>query len=99
MIGILDRIVASALRSQAERGRGGRGGRRRHAALAEAAKQLLTLRATDPLDLTELSGTLGCSPFHLCHVSGDRPDSRSRSFSIRSVCAAPSAGSRIPAPA
>ena len=68
MIGILDRIVASALRSQAERGRGGPGGRRRHAALAEAAKQLLTLRATDPLDLTELSGTLGCSPFHLCHV-------------------------------
>jgi AraC-like DNA-binding protein len=68
MIGILDRIVASALRSQAERARAGLCGRRRHAALAEAAKQLLTLRATDPLDLTELSGTLGCSPFHLCHV-------------------------------
>jgi AraC-like DNA-binding protein len=68
MIGILDRIVASALRSQAERERARPGRRRRHAALAEAAKQLLTLRATDPLDLSELSGALGCSPFHLCHV-------------------------------
>src|SRR5262245_12471070 len=68
MIGILDRIVASALRSQSERERARPGRRRRHAALAEAAKQLLTLRAAEPLDLTELSGTLECSPFHLCHV-------------------------------
>jgi AraC-like DNA-binding protein len=68
MIGILDRIVASALRSQTERERARPGRRRRHTALAEAAKRLLTLRATDPLDLTQLAGALGCSPFHLCHV-------------------------------
>jgi AraC-like DNA-binding protein len=68
MIWILHRIVDSALRTQRERERRSLEGRRRHADLAEGAKTLLTVRAHEPLDLTEIARDLGCSPFHLCHV-------------------------------
>ena len=68
MVWILDRVVASAAKARAARERPGLRAERRHEDLAESAKMLLSLRAGDPLDLTELARELSCSPFHLCHV-------------------------------
>ena len=42
--------------------------RRERAELAEAAKDLLLARLTEPLSLAELAAALHVSPFHLCRV-------------------------------
>lgn len=68
MVWILDRIVASAARARAARERPGLRAPGRHADLAESAKSLLAVKASEPLDLSTLARDLACSPFHLCHV-------------------------------
>ena len=68
IVRILDRVVSSALQVHAARERATAAASRRHADLAEGAKAILALSATQPLDLSDLSAKLGCSPFHLCHI-------------------------------